>query len=83
MAALGLDDGVFEVDKSVSLYELISSDVLPLDKFLLQKSWTGAQKERTMMLGKALPSVLKPLKRVAETWFEVSLGNEETRKSFR
>lgn len=53
------------------LYGLTASDVMPLEKFLPQTSWRFARKDRISMLGKAMSSLLKPLKRAAESGFEI------------
>lgn len=67
-----VEDGDFEVDKSISLYRLNSSDAVVLEELIPQKCWKVVGKERIIMLGKAMSSLSKPLRRVAVTGFQVS-----------
>lgn len=74
---LGVKDEDLEVDESFFLYELRSSDVTSLEKLIPQPSWRGAQKQCITLLGEAMPSLLKQLKRAAESVFKASLRSEE------
>lgn len=51
-----------------------------LQRFVLQTSWSGAQKERNSILDEAVSLLLKPPKRVAESESEKSLQSGRTRK---
>lgn len=55
----------------------MSSDVVPIEEFIPQKSWRDARKVRMEKLGEAMSSLVKLLKRVAESEFEISLGSVE------
>lgn len=79
---LRMENRILEVDESVSLPGLTSLDVLLLEKFTWQTSWSGEQIVRITMLSKATTSLLKPLKWDTESGFEVSLGDGETQKCF-
>lgn len=59
------------------MYGCISTDVLPPVETVQQTFYTGLRKERTTTLNRAVPSVLRPLKRVTESVFEVSEKSKE------
>lgn len=81
-AELEGENGDLEVDESVFLYGLTSSDVVSAEEFILQTSWKGSQKARIKVLGEAMSSRLKLLKLVAERENAVSLESGETLKYF-
>lgn len=56
--------------------------MVPVDEFISQKSWRGAQKGRNAMLSETKPSLLKSLKRAAESGIEISMETGETRERF-
>lgn len=74
--------GDHEVDERASLQGLESSNVVPLEDFIPQTSWRVVQKACIKMLGEVVSSLLKPLKRAAESGFKVSLECKDTRKCF-
>lgn len=82
IAELEVNDGKLEVDESIPLSEFASSDVVALEESTVHTPWTGAQKERTKMLGKAISFLLKPLKWIAESGFQILPGSKDTRKCF-
>lgn len=57
----------FQVDDSVSLYWLTSSDVVSLKELILQTSLRDARKERTSMIDEVRSSYLKLLKYDSES----------------
>lgn len=78
IAEMEVEDGELVVDERLSLQRFPSSGVVPLEKAIPRKSCRGAQNECTTMLNEAISSLLKPLKRVAQSGFEVSLRSGET-----
>lgn len=77
-----MEGGYLEVNESATLLRPAPLDLVPLKKFILQMSWTGAQLKCTTMLGSAMPPRLKPIKRFAESVYEVSVGGKATQKRF-
>lgn len=71
------DDGL-EVDKMVFRYKLIPSDLVPLEKCIQQKTRAGSRTKRIKMLGKSTPCLLKPVKLVTESGFQVLAWIGET-----
>lgn len=63
-------------DESAPLYERGSSDVVPLEDFIPQMSWRGAQRKLITTLGNATLSLLKPRKSVDENGFKFVWGSE-------
>lgn len=51
VAELGADDGDLDIDESVPLHVFTSSIVVPLEKYIPQKSWKGAREVRIKRLG--------------------------------
>lgn len=66
IAGLGEKNGEFEVDESVNLPGLTSSDAAPLEEFIPSSFWRGAGKVSIQILCKGMSSLLRLLKRVAE-----------------
>lgn len=75
---LRVEDDHLQVIECAPLYGLASSDTGFLKGCVLNKSWRTAQEERTSMPRKALPSLLKQPRRVAESGLQVSLKSGET-----
>lgn len=71
-----------KADESVSFYESTSADVVALGEATLQTSWIGAQKESITMLGDAVSSFWRLLRRVTKTLFETLVKSGETEKRF-
>lgn len=66
-----MDDGDLEIYDTSALYGPTYLDEAPLEEAMPQKSWRGEQKERSLVLGRKMSSVLKSLKNVAGSGFEV------------
>lgn len=71
-AELEVKHGDLEVDKRLSLYGLIFSDVVPPERFIdAEKAWKAVRKKRIALLGERLSSLLKPLFWAGESGFEI------------
>lgn len=66
-----MEDRDLEVDERFSLFGFKSPVVKPPKVFVPQKSLSGAHNGRIMILDETVLCILKPLKRTAESGFDV------------
>lgn len=77
----GVEDRDLEKYESF-LYGLSSSDVVLLEYFVPQASWTDLREEPIEVLSTAASSLLEPHKRAAESGSEALLESGKTRQCF-
>lgn len=70
-AALREEDGKQNIDGSSSVDGFASSEVVLLEKAIAQTCWTGAREGGIRLLGRAISSLLKMFKEIAEGGFEI------------
>lgn len=80
---LRVKDGDLEVVQNDSLYPTTWSHVGSLEKYIPRKSWRSVRKEGTSMLGEAMSYLLKPLKRAAESGFEIPQRAKRPQSAFQ
>lgn len=59
------------------MHEFESTKLVPLDDAIAQTCWSDSQGEASIMLSRAISSLLKPLKAVAEKGSEVEMKDGE------
>lgn len=82
-AKQGVENGDLEVDESVSLPWLTSSDLVPAEKLVPQTFWKGVRQERILMLSEAMSSLLKPLNELLTVGLRFHWEAQRTESVFR